>query len=104
MKNLIIAFALTLLTLMASSSFANTKDANVLTKAHAVEHSGQKLNINNATLQQLEAIPGLGKSKAQAVLDYIASNGQIKNSSELTQVKGIGNKLADKISPYIRYQ
>ncbi|WNO60711.1 ComEA family DNA-binding protein [Rheinheimera sp. MMS21-TC3] len=103
MRNLIVAIALTLLTLMASASFANTKSSTTLNKADAAEQRIQKLNINQASLQQLEAIPGLGKSKAQAVLDYIAKNGAIKNSNELTNVKGIGNKLAAKISPYISY-
>lgn len=103
MKNLIAAIVLTLFTLMASASFANTKNANTLNKADATEQRVQKLNINQASLEQLEAIPGLGKSKAQAVLDYIAKNGAIKNSNELTNVKGIGNKLAAKISPYLSY-
>lgn len=103
MKNFIIAITLTLLTLMASTSFANTKAANELTKTSSTEHSMQKLNINNANLQQLEALPGLGKSKAQAILDYIAKNGAIKNSNDLTNVKGIGTKLAAKISPYLSY-
>lgn len=103
MKNLIAAIVLTLFTLMASASFANTKNANTLNKADATELRMQKLNINQASLEQLEAIPGLGKSKAQAVLDYIAKNGAIKNSNELTNVKGIGNKLAAKISPYLSY-
>lgn len=103
MKNLIAAIVLTLFTLMASASFANTKNTNTLNKADATEQRMQKININQASLEQLEAIPGLGKSKAQAVLDYIAKNGAIKNSNELTNVKGIGNKLAAKISPYLSY-
>lgn len=103
MKNIIIAASLTLLTIIASTSFANTAPGNQLTKATATEHKMQKVNINKASLEQLEALPGLGKSKAQAVIDYIANNGAIKNSEELTKVKGIGNKLAAKLTPYLSY-
>ncbi|MCS4307465.1 competence protein ComEA [Rheinheimera pacifica] len=103
MKKLAIAVGMTLLTLTANQCLAQTKPAAEVTKASAAAHTVQKVNINNATLEQLEAIPGLGKKKAQAVLDHIAENGPIKDQAQLTQVKGIGDKLAAKIGPYLSY-
>ena len=103
MKQLVIAAGMTLLTLSANQCLAQTKPAADITTASAAAHSVQKININTATLEQLDAIPGLGAKKAQAVLDYIAENGRIADQSQLTQIKGIGDKLAAKIGPYLSY-
>jgi competence protein ComEA len=62
-----------------------------------------KLNINQASLEQLIAVPGIGEKKAQAIKDYISANGPIKDQKQLTEVKGIGEKLAVKIAEYVSF-
>lgn len=62
-----------------------------------------KLSINKASQEQLEAIPGIGAKKAQAILEYIKKNGPIKNQQQLMEVKGIGEKLAEKIGGFVSY-
>lgn len=54
------------------------------------------LNINNATLEQLESIKGIGNIKAQAIIDFRTKNGDFKNITDLTQVKGIGPRFIEK--------
>ena len=103
MKQLAIAVGMTLLTLTANQCLAQTQPAPEVTKASAAAHNVQKVNINSATLDQLDAIPGLGKKKAQAVLDYIAENGPIKDQKQLTEVKGIGDKLAAKVAEHVSF-
>jgi competence protein ComEA len=56
-----------------------------------------KLNINLATLSELDALPGIGPAKAQAILDYREKLGRFKSTEELLQVKGIGAKIYEKI-------
>lgn len=51
------------------------------------------ININNATLEQLESINGIGTKKAQAIIDYRMKNGEFENVEDLTKVKGIGSKF-----------
>ena len=102
MKRLCFALGMTILSLTTNLCVAETTPTQ-LNKASVQAHSVQKVSVNKATLQQLDAIPGLGEKKAQALLDYIAQNGPIKDQAQLTQVKGIGDKLAAKISPYLSF-
>lgn len=63
----------------------------------------EKVSINKATLAQLEAIPGVGAKKAQAILDYIKAKGPIKNQEQLKEVKGIGDKMANRIAELVSF-
>src|SRR5258706_1048568 len=55
------------------------------------------ININTATLQELEALNGIGPVKAQAIIDYRKANGPFKSIDQLKDVKGIGDATFDKI-------
>ena len=55
------------------------------------------VNINTATLEQLEALPGIGPVKGQAIIDYRKANGPFKSIDDLKNVKGIGDATLDKI-------
>jgi len=50
------------------------------------------LNLNTATAGQLEALPGIGATKAQAIVTYREQHGPFKSVNDLTHVKGIGAK------------
>ena len=61
-----------------------------------------QLNLNTATVEQLEALPGVGPELAQRILDYRTQHGPFKDVDGLTNVKGIAEgklaKLRDKIT------
>jgi competence protein ComEA len=52
--------------------------------------SPQKVDINRAEAWLLQALPGIGETRAQAIIDYRRQNGEFKHITELTKVKGIG--------------
>lgn len=59
------------------------------------------ININTATLEQLDMLPGIGPVLAQRILDYRAEIGQFTSVDELLDVSGIGEKTLAKMLEYI---
>ena len=61
----------------------------------------QKINLNTAEEWLLDALPGIGATKAQAIINYRTKNGFFRNIDELTKVKGISASVLAKIRPLI---
>ena len=61
----------------------------------------QKIDINNAEEWMLEALPGIGPTKANAIIDYRRKNGFFRSVDELIKVQGISAALLEKIRPFI---
>jgi competence protein ComEA len=62
---------------------------------------GQKININTATAEQLDALPGIGPVRAQAIIDYRNQHGAFKSIEEIENVKGIKTGEFSKIQDSI---
>lgn len=56
-----------------------------------------KVNINTATAQELTTLPGIGQAKAEAIIKHRETNGPFKTVDQLTEVKGIGDKILEKL-------
>lgn len=52
---------------------------------------GGKVNINTANMQELETLPGIGPSKAGAIVNYRRDNGAFASIEEIKRVSGIGD-------------
>ena len=58
----------------------------------------KQININVANEQELMQIKGIGKKKAQAIIDYREKYGDFKSVKDLAKVKGIGKATVNKIA------
>lgn len=61
----------------------------------------QKIDINRAEAWLLEALPGIGPSKAQAIIAYRQQNGGFSHIAEITEVAGIGKSIYEDIQDFI---
>jgi competence protein ComEA len=59
------------------------------------------VDINSAGKQELEALPGIGPAKAEAIIQYRQDNGLFATVDELTKVKGIGEKSLEDLRGHI---
>ena len=50
------------------------------------------VNINTATMQQLETLPGIGPATAQRIIEYRQKSGGFKKIEELMNIRGVGEK------------
>jgi competence protein ComEA len=59
--------------------------------------AADKVDINTADVAQLEQVlVGVGRAKAEAIVEYRKANGPFKSADELALVKGIGLKTVER--------
>lgn len=65
------------------------------------ETQSGKINLNTASLEELQQIPGIGAVRAQAILDYREKSGDFRQIEDVQGVDGIKGKTFEKIEEYI---
>ena len=63
--------------------------------------SGDVININTDNKEQLMKISGVGKTKAEAIIEHREKNGDFKKKEDITKVRGIGKATFEKIKDKI---
>jgi len=59
------------------------------------------VNLNSATVPQLEALPGIGRATAERIVEYRQKSGGFKKVEDLMNVRGVGEKSFLKLKPLI---
>jgi len=80
-----------------SSFVATSAEASEITSADSVG----KINLNTATAEQLETLPGIGPALAERILAYREAYGPFTAVEDLLRVSGIGEKTLESIRDYI---
>lgn len=86
----------------ASSSASPASNAAEEARQPAAEAADGRLDINRASVAELDALPGIGPAKAEAIVQYREAHGRFGSPEALTDVKGIGDKLLAKLLPLIK--
>ena len=94
---------LTLVAVIACGAFAAhlMVAPRAVNTTHLSQSQTDKLNINTATLQQLEALPEIGPKVAESIIQYRNEHGTFETIGQLLDVPGIGEKTLETIAPYI---
>lgn len=74
---------------------------NSLSNISEEQISNELININKATLEELMTLPGIGESKAKAIIDYRSEFGNFNSKEDLMEVTGIGESIYSKIKDLI---
>lgn len=59
------------------------------------------INLNTATLEQLEELPGIGPVTAKSIIDFRTKSGPFKRTEDLLAVPRISKKRFQKLAPYV---
>ena len=106
-----------------TSNFSDTNNINLAAKLYDGQHihldeefnlpessnkSGtqiltttNKININEANVEELETLPGIGETRAKDIIEYRNTNGFFEEIEDILNVKGIGESTFDKLKDLI---
>jgi competence protein ComEA len=67
-------------------------------------HLSGVVNVNTATLDELQLLPGIGEARARALIEARKQRGGFKQVDDLMEVKGIGPAGLERMRPFVRLQ
>lgn len=85
----------------SNGTVAGERSASADVQPLSQPSTGQLVHLNSANQGILETLPGIGASKAQAIIDYRSAHGPFQSIDELDHVKGIGATTLAKLRPYL---
>jgi len=75
--------------------------ANVANAGAAARVASEPLNLNAATLEQLDELPGIGPALAERIIAYRDEHGPFTQLEQLDDVKGIGPRILEELRPCV---
>lgn len=79
---------------------SNDKQTEIITGSAAGSIS-YPVNLNTCTAEELMSIDGIGESRAGAIIEYREYIGSYTSVDEIKNIKGFGEAVYEKISPYL---
>ena len=71
-------------------------------RVHYLPQFQRRLDINTATVEQMvERLPGVGKTRAGLIYEFIKKKGRIQSLDDLLTIHGIGDGTVNKLEPFV---
>lgn len=83
--------------------YVPTKGEKSISNEGMFTTQADKVNVNTASISELEKLDGIGPSKAEAIVKYRETHGPFQSADELTKVPGIGKKTVEKFQDRITF-
>ena len=87
--------------LLSTKYFSSIKQSSLAESGAKSTNSSFPVNLNTCTAQELTAIDGIGDTRASAIIQYREYLGGYTSVEQIKEIKGIGDALYEKISPYL---
>lgn len=71
------------------------------TNGRTTAANSSPINLNTATVEQLATLPGIGKTRAEAILAYREQHGKFTQTDQLARITGIGKKIVERLKDKI---
>jgi len=85
----------------ATINYTNPSNKSDINTTTTTEHTDLYINLNTATVEDLMTLNGIGGELAKRIVSYRGEFGPFKSIDDIKNVKGIGDKLFDKIKLFI---
>ncbi len=76
-------------------------DKTIIDDEDDIEALDEKVSLNNGTLEQLIALPGIGEAKAKSIIEYRKTCGGFQKLEDIKNISGIGDAVYQKLKDYI---
>jgi len=95
------AVGVALLALMLGGATADVVAAGAA-RGDAASGATDPVDLNSASAEQLQVIPGIGKVMAERIVAWRDEHGPFRRVEDLMKVKGVGEKTFEKLRPYVK--